>query len=366
MVDKFKCPRCGFEQPATAICSQCRINIPRYIEIQKKRRAIPGDYVRKPRPREDKQPSEGPPPEKRHHPSIKTDQPQNEEHVPPEPPDIQFHREQSGTDGGLTGIGNLFEKTWDIFKRRIGTLIVLYLITIGLVLIPVGIFILLAYLISLALHGGTEALIIVGSVIGGTAGIIAGCWGFGSFICAIADERLSIKDSLEKGGQKIWAFIWLFSLLGYIIPGGYLLFFIPGVLFMVWFAFAVFILPNEDEKGMNAVLKSKEYIKGHWVDVFVRLFIIWLASVGVGMIPLIGSVLSLLFVPFEMIFIYLIYEDLRSIKGDVSSRFSIGEKIGWIGIATLGYIVVLVMIVVFMGAALMHSIDIFKEALPPF
>lgn len=364
MEDKFKCPRCGFEQPETEVCSKCRVNIPRYIEIKKRRSAVPGDYVRKPRAREGKQTAEGPIPEKRQYPSQESGQAQKEENVPPEIPEIEIHREESGTGGGLTGIGDLFEKTWDIFKRRIGTLIVLYLFTIGLVLLPVGIFLLIAYLISLALHGGFEVLMIVGGVIGATAGLIAGCWGFGSFFCAIVDENLGIKDALEKGGQNIWAFIWLFSILGYIIPGGFLLFFIPGILFMVWFAFAVFILPNEDEKGMDAVLKSKEYVKGHWVDVFARLFVIWLVSIGVGMIPVIGSIVSILAYPFIMIFVFLIYEDLRSVKGDVSGDFSPGDKLGWIGIATLGYLVVIVFTVAVMGAALMHSMSIFREALP--
>jgi hypothetical protein len=367
MEEKFRCPRCGVEQPETEICRKCRINIPRYIELQKRRRATPGDHVQRTRPRQEKRQDSRPTPEGIKGPPPESDRPQREaprHHEPPDPPEIEPRREEIGTDGSLTGIGPLFEKTLDIFKRRIGTLIVLYLFTIGLVLIPVVIFVLLAYLISLALQGSFEVLIIVGSVIGATAGIIAGCWGFGSFICAVADERLSIKDSLEKGGQKIWAFIWLFSLLGYIVPGGFFLFFIPGVIFMVWFAFAVFIFPNEDERGMNAVLKSKEYVKGHWVDVFARLFIIWLASIGVGMIPLIGTILSIMFYPFVMIFVYLIYEDLRSVKGDVSYQSSSGEKFKWIGIATLGYIVVPVIIIIFMGAALMHSLSVFKETMP--
>jgi hypothetical protein len=366
MEEKFKCPRCGVEQPETEICRKCRINIPRYIELQKRRRATPGDHVQRPRPRQKRQDSR-PAPEGIKGPPTGSDKPQREApryHEPPEPPDIEPHREEIRTDGSLTGIGNLFEKTWEIFKRRIGTLIVLYLFTIGLVMIPVIVFILLAYLISIALQGSYEVLIIVGSVIGATAGIIAGCWGFGSFFYAIADERLSIKDALEKGGQKIWAFIWLFSLIGYIIPGGFFLFFIPGVLFMVWFAFAVFILPNEDEKGMNAVLKSKEYVKGYWIDVFARLFIIWLASVGVGMIPLIGTIVSIMFYPFVMIFVFLIYEDLKSIKGEVSSQFSAGEKIGWIGIATLGYVLVFLVIVISVGAALMKTVSVFKETMP--
>jgi hypothetical protein len=142
-----------------------------------------------------------------------------------------------------------------------------------------------------------------------------------------------------------------------------LLFLIPGVIFMVWFAFAQFILPNEGVKGMNALLKSKEYVKGYWVDVFGRLFIVWLISGAIGMVPIIGPILSILFMPFMMIFIYLIYEDLRSIKGDVAYSSSTGEKFKWIGISTLGYVIVPLIIIALMGASLMTSLFLLKGML---
>jgi len=362
MEDKITCPRCGFEQRDTDVCRKCRINIPRYREMQRRRTAFPGDKTQRPRPRQEMRQGENTSPENPQEQPPEYDHREREAQRPPEP--RKFRYDQIGgteKNGKLLGIGELFEKTWNIFKRRIGTLIALYLLTIALVLIPSGIFILVAYLISLTLPGTTEALIVAGSILGVTAGIIAGCWGFGAFFYAVADERLGIKDALEKGGQKIWAFIWLFSLLGYIVTGGFLFFFIPGVLFMVWFAFAVFILPIEDEKGMNAIIKSKEYVKGYWFDIFGRLFIIWLASVGVGMIPFIGAILSVMFYPFVMIFVYLIYEDLMSVKGAISCRFSIGEKLGWIGIATLGYIAAPIIILTLIGTAFMHSLAIFKE-----
>jgi hypothetical protein len=65
-----------------------------------------------------------------------------------------------------------------------------------------------------------------------------------------------------------------------------------------------------------------------------------------------------------MIFVYLIYEDLRSIKGDVSYPSSAGEKFKWIGLATLGYIIVPVTIIIFMGAAIMHSLFDFTNTIP--
>ncbi len=175
-----------------------------------------------------------------------------------------------------------------------------------------------------------------GGIVGMVAGMIAASWGYAAFIFAVADEVLGIGDSLEKGGQKIGAFIWLLSIIGYIVMGGFLLFLIPGVMFAVWFTFAQFILAGEDEKGMNALLKSKEYVRGYFWDILLRLFIIWLVSGVIGIVPIIGPILSILFMPFMMIFIYLIYEDLRSIKGDVAYSSSTGEKFKWIGIGTLG------------------------------
>jgi hypothetical protein len=336
MEEKFKCPRCGFEQLPTEDCRKCRVNIPKYIELQKRRRAVPSGGT------------QGPP--------ADSGQLPKEESVPPKPPEISPHI-------GLSGIGELFDRSWEIFKRRIGTLISLYLLSGVFLIVPFGIFIGIGYLFSLVFSDSKTALIASGAVVGIIAGSIAMFWGFAAFIFAVVDENLRIKDALEKGWLRIGAFTWLLSILGFIVMGGFLLFLIPGVIFMVWFAFAQFILPNEGVKGMNALLKSKEYVKGYWVDVFGRLFIVWLISGAIGMVPIIGPILSILFMPFMMIFIYLIYEDLRSIKGDVAYSSSTGEKFKWIGISTLGYVIVPLIIIALMGASLMTSLFLLKGML---
>ena len=46
-----------------------------------------------------------------------------------------------------------------------------------------------------------------------------------------------------------WAFIWILSILGFIVMGGFLLFIVPGVIFTVWFAFAQFILAERTKRG---------------------------------------------------------------------------------------------------------------------
>ncbi len=346
MEEKFKCPRCGFEQSPAEDCRNCRVNIPKYIELQKRRRAIPSGGAQRPQGSSPPDGAQGPPADK--------SQPPKEEAEPPKPPEISPQIE-------LPGIGELFERSWKIFKSRIGTLIVLYLLSAVFFIIPVGIFIGIGYLFSLFFSGSKTALIVSGGLVGIIAGIIAASWGYAAFIFAVADNSLGIKDSLDKGWQRVEAFIWILSILGFIVMGGFLLFIVPGVMFTVWFAFAQFILAGEEEKGMNTLLKSKEYVRGYFWDILLRLFIIWLVSGVIGIVPIIGPILSILFMPFMMIFIYLIYEDLRSIKGDVAYSSSTGEKFKWIGVGTLGYVVVPLIVIAIMGASLVTSLYFLKE-----
>ncbi|OGW36820.1 MAG: hypothetical protein A2Y97_06110 [Nitrospirae bacterium RBG_13_39_12] len=363
MEEKFKCPRCGFEQSPTEDCRKCRVKIPKYLDLQKRRRAVPDGGTQRRRAEDDQQTSEETPPKEDREVPVDKLKPIVKDTTNEKPQGISLNSEKFENKDGLTGVGELFDRTWDIYKRRAGTLIALYLLFIVFMIIPISVFVGIGFLFSKALPDIRVPLIAAGAVVGIIAGIITGFWGFGSFIFAVTDENLGIKGAFEKGWQKVWPFIWLFLLLFHIVTGGFLLFFIPGVIFIIWFAFAQFILARDDVKGMNALLKSKEYVKGYWFDVFVRLFVVWLISVGISMIPIIGIVLSILFVPFEMIFIYLIYLDLIAIKGDVAYLSSTGEKFKWVALGTLGYVVIPLIIIAIMGAALLNSLIFLKGML---
>jgi hypothetical protein len=252
---------------------------------------------------------------------------------------------------GLRSIEALFACSWEIFKHRFGTLISLYLLS-GLVLIVVlGIFIGTGYVFSLLFPDNKIALIAVGTLIGMIPACLSMFWCMTALTCAVTDESLGIRDALVKGWEKVFSFMWLVSLLGFLVTGGFLLMFIPGIIFLVWFSFSQFILVSEDERGMNALLKSKEYVRDRWFDIFLRLFVIWLVSAGIGMIPLAGAIVSIFFVPYMMIFTYLIYQDVKTLKGEaLIYPHSSGEKFKWIGAGTLGYIVFpIVVIAIFIG-----------------
>ena len=253
----------------------------------------------------------------------------------------------------LADPGDLFKRAWEIYKRRAWVLIGIYVLSLVLVLAAFGICLGLGYLVGALLHEGGEVLPASGVVAGIVGGIIIFTWGAAAVIYAVADEDLGLKGAFGKGGATIWPFMWLISLVGYIVPGGFLLFVLPGVLFSVWFAFAQFIFVAEGRRGMDCLLRSKEYVRGLWTEVFLRLLLVWLASLVIGFVPVIGPLLSFLFIPYVMIFIWLLYNDVKDLKGEVTYSTAAGEKVKWIGLATLGYLALPLVAFSVLGASIM-------------
>lgn len=256
-------------------------------------------------------------------------------------------------NGNLADPGDLFRRAWEIYRRRAGVLLSIYVLSF---LFLAGAFVIClgsGYLLSAVIHAGRRLLPAAGAVTGIMAGIIFFTWGLAAVTYAVADESLGIRGALGKGGAAIWPFMWLISLVGYIIPGGFLLFIVPGVIFSVWFAFAQFIFVAEGRKGMDCLLRSKEYVRGQWFDVFLRLFLVWILSVVIGAVPVLGPILSFLFMPYLMIFIWLVYTDVKALKGEVAYSGATIEKLKWIGAATLGYFALPLFAFCLLGASIM-------------
>lgn len=242
--------------------------------------------------------------------------------------------------GPLRGLADLFKDTWGIYVRRVGVLMGLYLLAILFLLVPVGIFALLGAAVSTVLPDLWIPLLVAGILTGLLLGTVTLFWGLAAMVYAVADESLDIRTALQRGWSRIWAFAWVFTLTGFIVTGGFLLLIIPGIIFSVWFFLSQFVLAAEDERGMRALLKSKAYMQGRFFEVFIRLIVVWMVSVVIGMVPVLGAVLSLLFVPFMLIYGWLIYEDLRPKSGSFPFTCTSGDKATWLGIGAVGFLIV--------------------------
>src|SRR3990167_2801820 len=92
---------------------------------------------------------------------------------------------------------------------------------------------------------------------------IASIWAHVALIYAVThtSEGAGIKESFQKTWNKFVSYFWIAIITGIITMGGFMLFVIPGIIFMIWFGFAAIIFISEGDRGFRALIKSREYIR---------------------------------------------------------------------------------------------------------
>lgn len=80
---------------------------------------------------------------------------------------------------------------------------------------------------------------------------------------------------------RVYALVLLSALTFY---GGLTLLFIPGIVVGIWISLALFVYLEDGVAGINALIRSRDHVRGHWWTVFGRLAL-------VTILMLIGTVL---------------------------------------------------------------------------
>ncbi len=94
-------------------------------------------------------------------------------------------------------------------------------------------------------------------------------------------ENLSIFDSYKKTKNIIFSLIFVVILTNIFIYGGTLFLIVPGIIFLAWFSFAVFVVIFEGKKGFSALWRSKEIAKGKFWKIYGRILLI---GIGFGIL----------------------------------------------------------------------------------
>jgi ABC-type spermidine/putrescine transport system permease subunit I len=246
----------------------------------------------------------------------------------------------------LPEIGSLLKRSWQIYKERFWVffgIIILLLVSRFFIFLP-----LIALKKNLVL--GISLFIIFFLCLA-----VIYLWSQVSLIYVIKDreERIGIRESFKRGWSKIISFFWISILTSLITAGGFLLFIIPGIIFAIWFVLAPFVLVAEDLKGMNVLLRSKQWVSGNWWKVFWRMIgisaILFLISfslsfpfsifLGKNLSDIIDSLISVFFLPFFVTYSFLIYENLKRMKGEIPFEMPKKEKIKYILLAIIGLLI---------------------------
>lgn len=245
----------------------------------------------------------------------------------------------------LVGPMELLAEAWKVYTRNITTFIgVIIAALIGYAILA-GILTLLAS--GLVVSGGNSVNVymVVAMAVIAILGFIIYMWAYASILEAIChrNDRIRVLESIKKSWPLLLPLIWVMIITFFITTGGYFVFIIPGIILSVWFTFAPYVLIAENERGLGALVKSREYVRGYWWPVLGRVVLIGIVGGIIGiligmilaLIPDVGKVLEnvvgqavmLLVTPFFMTYMYLLYEDMKAVKGEVPSEASKRQKV---------------------------------------
>ncbi len=226
----------------------------------------------------------------------------------------------------MDNIGELLKQTFQIYKNRFWVFLGISVIPFLASLVFAPLF-LLPLLFGLPIIAFCKSLgfvllipLILVIVVLGIVIFVVNLWAGVSLLYAIKerDQEIGIRESFAMGWPKILSYWWISILNGLIIMLGFLLLIIPGIIFSIWFGFAIYVLISEEKKGMKALLRSKQLVKGYWWKVFWRFlvlgFIVFLVAFITGFIPFIRNIIYIFITPFSITFSFLIYENLKQLK----------------------------------------------------
>lgn len=149
-------------------------------------------------------------------------------------------------------------------------------------------------------------------------------WAQLALILAVG-QTVSAREAITKSPALFWPYAWASILVGFIVIGGFILLIIPGIIFSFWYSLYGYTVILENLRGMAALRKSKEYVKGYILQIIWR----WLVLVPVIVVMLIpifllddyklatniySAILVLFSAPYLTAYQYLIYKHLKEIK----------------------------------------------------
>lgn len=238
----------------------------------------------------------------------------------------------------ITSPFKLLQNALANYKKRFVKFIGMYVMGL-LGLVPLVVVVVLYFVLTYALS--ENLLLQVINIILGVLGIASVCFAVYFFVRSYIGLILFLEKPIETPVREVFAstkvFFWRFfgtSLLSSLfILLWLLLLIIPGIVFAIYYSFAIFVLLYEGLAFTKALKRSKGLIKGYWWAVFGRLLFLIVAyyilvivlSIPSTLMPqgswgqmlwsLMISVFNWLIGPLFMLYSYLMYKDLVVIKG---------------------------------------------------
>jgi hypothetical protein len=149
----------------------------------------------------------------------------------------------------------------------------------------------------------------------------------------VSPQGTTIQSAYQFALSNFVPYLVVSIIMGVVVFLGFIALVIPGIIFAVWFSFSYFTLLSEGKKGIEALKASREYVRGHWWPVFGRFVVLCIAMIILSIvIGILGVILAMIMpsavavaitsfitsavaMPIAIAFSYLLYQDLKGLKG---------------------------------------------------
>ncbi len=245
----------------------------------------------------------------------------------------------------LKSIGEIFSETTELYKSRWLPILAVMLLSTLVILFLVGCAIALVILLT----GGLDALTgnlqnmqfgLTGLATGGLLFLLialAGGWSYTATIAVTVDEELGIMGGLKAGFTYLLPMAWVGFLYSSIVMTGFLLFAVPGMILALSMCLCFYIMIAEGRSGLDTVIASRLYFKGRWWNTFGKFLLVWILYMAINLVPIIGSLVSFVFYPFVLLFMLVVYRDLKENAGEIDTNA--GKRWVWGLMAAIGILI---------------------------
>ena len=159
--------------------------------------------------------------------------------------------------------GQLFTESFADYRKNFSLLIKIALLFFFLPTLIIQLF---------GLINDWSSIMLLASVLLNIGLIIITHLGTFSIVKMLADKKgegtTDIKKAVSAGLRYLWKGIGLSIIVGLALFGLTLLLIVPGIIFSIYWAFAIFVLVNENTGIIDAMKGSKKLVKGIWWKIF--------------------------------------------------------------------------------------------------
>jgi len=149
--------------------------------------------------------------------------------------------------------------------------------------------------------------------------LLGGFMGASLLVLVVKPVGTSLNEIFREAWKNLWEYLIIMILAGFFIFLAYLFFFIPGVIVSVYLMFSFVVLIDEGKKKMDALKRSWNLVKGNWWKVFGKIILLNIVFLIIFFVfnsinNLLGTIVQFLSLPFGVIFVYLLYLELKKSK----------------------------------------------------